>query len=262
MTHYWRDIWRYRELFYILAWRDLAVRYRQTAIGVAWALIRPLSTTLVLVIVFNKVARFSAPGSIPYVLLVLAGMLPWQLFSTAISESANSLVGNAALISKVYFPRLLVPAGSVVTSLIDFLITLVLTAVFMVWYGFLPGPRVFALPVFVALALGLALGTGVWLSALNVRFRDFRHMAPLFLQLALYISPVGFTSDSIPQSWRLLYAFNPVVGIIDGFRWSLLPVDFDLWWPSVAISGVLTIGLCFSGIWHFRRVERTFVDVI
>jgi len=260
--NYWRDLWRYRELFYILAWRDILVRYKQTVIGIAWALIRPLITMIVLTIVFNKVAKLDAPGSVPYPLLVFAAMLPWQFFSTALSESSNSLLGNANLISKVYFPRMIVPAGSVITSFVDFLITLGLMAAMMVWYGFLPDWRIVTLPLFVVLAFGSAFGAGLWLCALNVKYRDFRYVIPFIVQFGLYVSPVGFSSENIPANWRLLYSLNPMVGVIDGFRWALLSGELPLWWPSVLISVVLTFGLCVFGIWYFRRVERSFADVI
>jgi len=193
--HYWRDIWRYRELFYILAWRDVAVRYKQTVIGIAWALIRPFITMIVFTIVFNKVAKLEAPGSVPYPLLVFAAMLPWQFFATALSESSSSVVSNANLISKVYFPRLIVPAGSVITSLVDFVITLGLMALMMVWFGFLPDWRLFTLPLFVILAFGSAFGAGLWLAALNVKYRDFRYVIPFIVQFGLYVSPVGFSKD-------------------------------------------------------------------
>lgn len=260
--NYWRDLWRYRELFYILAWRDILVRYKQTVIGVAWALIRPFLTMVVLTLVFNKVAKLEAPGALPYALFVFAAMLPWQFFSTALSESSNSLIGNANLISKVYFPRLIVPAGSVITSFVDFLITLGLMAVMMVWYGFVPNWQLVTLPLFIAMAFGAAFGAGLWLCALNVKYRDFRYVVPFIIQFGLYVSPVGFSSDNIPADWRLLYACNPMVGVIDGFRWALLRGESALWWPSILTSVLLTSVLCLSGIWYFRRTERTFADVI
>jgi lipopolysaccharide transport system permease protein len=261
-ANYWRDLWRYRELFYFLAWRDILVRYKQTVIGIAWALIRPFVTMLVLTVVFNKIAGLPAPGSVPYALLVFAAMLPWQFFSTALSESSNSLIGNANLVSKVYFPRLIVPGGAVVTSFVDFAITLALMAAMMVWYGYLPDWRIAALPVFIAMAFAAALGGGLWLSALTVKYRDFRYVVPFILQFGVYISPVGFSSDRIPASWRVLYAANPLVGIIDGFRWSLLRGESALWWPGVAVSLAGTLFLCIVGVRYFRRVERGFADVI
>jgi lipopolysaccharide transport system permease protein len=260
--NYWRDLWRYRELFYFLAWRDILVRYKQTAIGVAWALIRPFVTMVVFTLVFNKVAKLPAPGSVPYPLLVFAAMLPWQFFSTALSESSNSLIGNANLISKVYFPRLIVPAGSVITSFVDFLITLGLMAAMMLWYGFLPDWRLATLPLFMALAFGAAFGAGLWLCALNVKYRDFRYIVPFIVQFGLYVSPVGFSSSLVPERWRLLYACNPMVGVIDGFRWALLGGESPLAVSALLLSVFITSVFCLSGIWYFRRMERTFADVI
>src|SRR5258707_12001166 len=209
--NYWRDLWRYRELFLILAWRDIAVHYKQTVVGIAWAVIRPLLTTIVFTVVFSRIAKLPAPGAVPYGLLVMAGMLPWQFFSTSLSESSNSLISNANLISKIYFPRLIVPAGSVITSFVDFLITLALTALMMLWYGFLPDWRLMLLPAFGLLAFAASFGIGVWLCALNVQYRDFRFIIPFIVQFGLYISPVGFSSSVVPNRWRLLFALNPVV---------------------------------------------------
>jgi lipopolysaccharide transport system permease protein len=260
--NYWLDLWRYRELFYFLAWRDILVRYKQTVIGVAWAVIRPFLTMVVFTIVFNRVARLQAPGSVPYPLLVFAAMLPWQFFSTALAESSISLIGNANLISKVYFPRLIVPAASVITSFADFLITLGLMALMMAWYGFGPDWRLLTLPLFVALAFGAAFGAGLWVCALNVKYRDFRYIVPFIVQFGLYISPVGFSTAIVPQRWRLLFSCNPVVGVIDGFRWALLRGQSEIYWPGLLASMSITSLLCVSGIWYFRRMERTFADVI
>jgi lipopolysaccharide transport system permease protein len=260
--NYWRDLWRYRELFYFLAWRDILVRYKQTVIGIAWALVRPFLTMLIFTFIFSKVAKLPAPGSIPYPLLVFAAMLPWQFFSTALSEASNSLIGNANLISKVYFPRLIVPAGSVITSFVDFLITLGLMAGMMVWYGFLPDWRLLTLPLFMALAFGSAFGAGLWLCALNVRYRDFRYIVPFIVQFGLYLSPVGFSSNIVPEGLRLIYACNPMVGVIDGFRWALLRGQSPLATPEVIASALVTSVLCLSGIWYFRRTEKSFADII
>ena len=260
--NYWHDLWRYRELFYFLAWRDILVRYKQTVIGVAWALIRPLITVVIFTIVFNKVAKLDAPGSLPYALFVFAAMLPWQFFSTALSESSSSLIGNANLISKVYFPRLIVPAGAVITSFVDFLITLGLMALMMLWHGFLPDWRLLTLPLFTALAFAAAFGAGLWLCALNVKYRDFRYVVPFAVQFGLYVSPVGFSSDLIAERWRALYSLNPMVGVIDGFRWALLRGHSTLWWPSLLTSVLLITVICLSGVWYFRRTEKTFADVI
>ena len=269
--NYWRDLWHYRELFYFLAWRDILVRYKQTVIGIAWAVIRPLLTTVVFTFVFSRVAKLQAPGGVPYALLVMAAMLPWQFFSTSLSESSSSLISNSNLISKVYFPRLIVPAGSIITSFVDFLITLALMAVLMLWYGFMPDWHLLFLPFYLALALGASFGVGLWLCALNVEYRDFRYIVPFIVQFGFFLSPVGYASDRVPEIWhwhgldipaRLLYSFNPMVGVIDGFRWALLRGQTDLWWPSVQLSVLLTSALCLSGIWYFRKMERTFADVI
>jgi lipopolysaccharide transport system permease protein len=259
---YWRDLWRYRELFYFLAWRDILVRYKQTVIGIAWALIRPFLTMLVFTFVFSRVAKLEAPGNVPYALLVMAGMLPWQFFSMALSESSNSLIGNANLISKIYFPRLIVPAGSVITSFVDFLITLGLLAAMMIWFQFVPDWRILLLPLFIILGFGAAMGAGLWLAALNVEYRDFRYIVPFIVQFGLYVSPVGFSSNIVPEKWRLLYSLNPMVGVIDGFRWSLLRGQSPVQWSVVLLSCGLVVLLCASGIWYFRKMERTFADVI
>jgi homopolymeric O-antigen transport system permease protein len=260
--NYWRDLWRYRELFYFLAWRDILVRYKQTVIGVAWALVRPFLTMLVFTFIFSRVAKLPAPGSVPYPLLVFAAMLPWTFFSTALSEASSSLIVNTNLISKIYFPRLIVPAGSVITSFVDFLITLGLMAGMMVWYGFLPDWRLLTLPLFIALAFGSSFGAGLWLCALNVRYRDFRYVVPFIVQFGLYISPVGFSSNIVPEGLRLIYACNPMVGVIDGFRWALLRGQSPLAGPALIASTLVTSVLCLSGIWYFRRTEKTFADII
>ena len=260
--NYWRDLWRYRELFYFLAWRDILVRYKQTVIGIAWALIRPFATMVVFTFVFSKIAKLPAPGAVPYALMVFAAMLPWQFFATALSESSNSLIGNANLISKIYFPRLIVPAGSVITSLVDFLITLALLAAMMIWYQFVPDWRILTLPLFMVLAFGAAFGAGLWLCALNVEYRDFRYIVPFIVQFGLYVSPVGFSSSIVPDKWRLLYSLNPMVGVIDGFRWALLRGQSALDLRGVLLSCGLVAVLVATGIWYFRRTERTFADVI
>ena len=192
----------------------------------------------------------------------MAAMLPWQFFSTSLSESSNSLIGNANLISKIYFPRLIVPAGSVITSFVDFLITLGLMALLMAGYRFAPDLRVLALPLFVVLAFAASFGLGLWLCALNVKYRDFRYIVPFIVQFGLYVSPVGFTTDHVPVKWRLLYSLNPMVGVIDGFRWALLRGQTALSFSSLSFSLLVTFALCASGIWYFRRMERTFADVI
>jgi lipopolysaccharide transport system permease protein len=258
--NYWRDLWQYRELMYFLAWRDIAVRYKQTIIGVAWALIRPALTMLIFV-GFRRMAGFPRVG-VPEPILVFAAVLPWQFFSTALSESAGSLIGNANLISKVYFPRLIIPCAAVGPSLVDFLITLGLLAALMVGYGFMPGWQLGALPFFVLLAFGLALGFGLLLAALNVEYRDFRYIVPFIVQLGLFVSPIAFSTADVPETWRTLYALNPMVGVIDGFRWSLLGGRAPLDPLSVGLSVAITVSLLLLGVWYFRRMERSFADVI
>jgi len=257
----WADLWRYRELFFFLAWRDILVRYKQTTIGVAWAILRPFLTMVVFTLVFGRLAKFPSEGA-PYPILVFAAMLPWQLFSNALQESSNSLIGNSALISKIYFPRLIVPASSVVVSFIDFLISFGILVGLMVWYGFVPGWRVLFLPFFTLLVLLLSMGAGFWFSALNVKYRDFRYVVPFVVQFGLYVSPVGFSSGVIPDSWRLLYSLNPMVGVIDGFRWALIGQSQQLYMPGFLASIVLTIALCWYGLIYFRRTERFFADII
>jgi homopolymeric O-antigen transport system permease protein len=259
---YWKDLWKYRELFYFLAWRDFLVRYKQTVIGVAWALVRPVLSMLVFTVIFGKIAKLPSEGTAPYSILVFAAMLPWQFFSTALTESSNSLILNPNLIAKIYFPRLIVPAGSVLTSFVDLLISFVILVLMMAWYQHWPDGRIVFLPLFIALAFAAAMGSGLWLCALNVEYRDFRYIVPFMVQFGLYVSPVGFSSSVVPQKWRLLYSVNPMVGVIDGFRWCLLRGESHLYWPGFMCSIACTAALCFTGIWYFRKVERTFADVI
>jgi lipopolysaccharide transport system permease protein len=259
--HYWRDLWRYRELLYFLAWRDILVRYKQTVIGVLWALIRPLLTIVVFTVVFGNLAKLPSEG-VPYPILVCAAMIPWQFFATAFADVGNSLVGSGNLISKTYFPRLLIPASTVAVAFVDFLISFSILAGLMVWYGLFPDWRILALPLFALVAAATALGTGLWIAALNVTYRDFRYVIPFILQLGLFLSPVGYSSSVVPEQWRILYFLNPMVGVIDGFRWSLLGGHMPLYWPGFVLSMVLVTALMASGIVFFRRTERTFADVI
>jgi lipopolysaccharide transport system permease protein len=257
---YWRDLWRYRELFCFLVWRDILVRYKQTVIGISWAVLRPLLTLAALTFVFGKLAGMpSAGGSYPA--LVFAGMLPWQFFATAFAESGNSLVANAGMVSKVYFPRLVVPASSVITGLVDFLISAAMLGILLVFLRHRPGPELALLPLFILLAFAAALGAGIWVSALMVQYRDFRFIVPFVVQFGLYVSPVGFTSKVVPEEWRAVYALNPMVGVIDGFRWTILGHE-----PPPAgellVSVVMVAALLWSGILFFRRMERTFADVV
>lgn len=259
--HYWADLWRYRELFYFLAWRDVLVRYKQTAIGMTWALIQPFLTMVVLTVVFGKLAKLPSEGA-PYPILVFAAMLPWQFFANSLSACSNSLITNANLISKIYFPRLIVPASAVVVSFVDFMVAGIILLGLMAWYNYVPSWRILFLPVFIAIAAVASLGAGLWLAALNVRYRDVRYIVPFMVQFGLYISPVGFSSSVIPERWRLLYSLNPLVGVIDGFRWAILGGTSNLYLPGFILSlGLLTVLLATS-VWYFRKVERTFADVI
>jgi len=258
---YWKDLWRYRELFYFLAWRDILVRYKQTIIGIAWALIRPFLTMVVFTIVFGKLAKLPSEG-VPYPILVFAAMLPWQFFSNALSGCSNSLISNANLIAKVYFPRLIVPASAVIVSFVDFMISGIILLGLMAWYDFLPSWRILTLPFFIIIAFAASMGAGLWLAALNVKYRDFRYIVPFIVQFGLYISPVGFSSTIVPQEWRLVYSLNPMVGVIDGFRWAILGGEARIYLPGFLLSLGLVFGVLASGVWYFRKVERTFADVI
>jgi lipopolysaccharide transport system permease protein len=258
---YWRDLWRYRELFYFLAWRDLLIRYKQTVVGILWSLIRPVLTMLVLTFVFGRLGKMPS-GGVPYPLLVFCGMLPWQFFSTAIFESGNSLVNNSNLISKVYFPRLVVPTSSVITSFADLLVSALFVVVLMLGYSFAPAPTIWLMPLFLLMAFAASLGAGLWIAALMVKYRDFRFIVPFVVQFGLYASPVGFVSSVVPEKWRLLYSVNPIVGVIDGFRWSILGAREPFYLPGFAMSLAMVLLLLWSGIWYFRKTERTFADVI
>lgn len=259
--HYWKDLWRYRELFYFLAWRDILVRYKQTAIGVIWSVLRPLLTMVVFTVIFGKLAKLPSEG-VPYPILVYAAMLPWQFFANALSESATSLVGNANLISKVYFPRLVIPASAVIVSLVDFFISFSILIALMIWYAFMPSWRLLTLPLFIVLAFAASFGFGLWITSLNVKYRDFRYIIPFIVQFGLYVSPVGFSSTIIPETWRLLYSLNPMVGVIDGFRWAILGGQSYLYLPGFLLSILLVIITLASGVWYFRKTERTFADII
>lgn len=260
--HYWRDLWRYRELFFVLAWRDVSIRYKQTVIGLAWALIQPLATMVVFTVIFGKIAKLPSDGTAPYALMVFAGMLPWQLFSTSLTGAAGSLISNSNLISKVYFPRLIVPTSAVVVALIDILISFAILACLMAWYSFLPSWHILMLPFFVLLAFLASLGPGLWIAALNVKYRDFRYIIPFLVQFGLYVSPVGFSSSVVPEQWRLVYALNPIAGVIDGFRWSILGGDSTLYLPGFAVSVTVIAFFLWLGIRQFRAMEKSFADLI
>ena len=260
--NYWIDLWRYRELFLILAWRDISVRYKQTIIGILWALLRPFLTMVVFTVIFGRIAKLPSDGDAPYALLVFAGMLPWTLFANALAEASNSLINNANLIGKVYFPRLIIPTATVVTAFIDFLISFVIMAAMMLYYRFIPGWQMLLLPFFIILAVLASLGPGLWITALNVKYRDFRYVIPFVVQFGLYVSPVGFSSGVIPDRWRLLYSVNPIVGVIDGFRWCMLGGNSPLYLPGFLMSLAIIAFFLWLGVSRFRRMEKTFADLI
>jgi lipopolysaccharide transport system permease protein len=261
-AQYWSDLWRYRELFFFLSWRDILVRYKQTVIGVAWSVLRPLLTMIVFTVLFGRFAEFPSEGAAPYAIMVFAALLPWQLFANALGETSNSLINNTAMISKVYFPRLIIPGSAVIVGLVEFLISLGILGGLMGWYRYVPDWRLLTLPFFLILALAAAFGAGVWMAALNVKYRDFRYIVPFMVQFGLYVSPVGFSSSLVPEKWRLLYSLNPMVGVIDGFRWALLGGEARLYLPGFALSVGLTLVLLWAGLRYFRRVENTFADLI
>lgn len=259
--HYWIDLWRYRELFYILAWRDIAVRYKQTIIGLLWAIIRPLLTMIIFVIVFGKIAKLPSEG-VPYPIFVFAAMLPWTFFANAFSDASHSLIGNANLISKVYFPRLIIPAASIIVAAVDFVISFVILLVLMAWYHYTPNWHLITLPLFLLLGFFAALGAGLFVASLNVKYRDFRFVVPFIVQLGLYISPVGFSSTIVPEHYQFFYYLNPMVAVIDGFRWAISGGNTAFNSTELNISiGVVTL-FCLIGVIHFRKTEKTFVDVI
>ena len=260
--HYWLDLWRYRELFAILAWRDLSIRYKQTVIGALWALIRPLLTMLAFTIIFGHIARLPSDGSAPYGMMVFAGMLPWAFFSTGLADAANSLIGDTNLISKVYFPRMIVPTATIVVAFVDFLISFCILITLMVWYRFLPDWHILLLPAFILAAFLTTLGPALWVTALNVRYRDFRYIIPFIVQFGLYVSPVGFSSSVIPEQARLLYSINPMVGVIDGFRWCILAGQSQLYLPGLAVGAAVIIFFLWLGIRQFRKTEKSFADLI
>jgi len=264
--HYWRDLWRFRELFFVLAWRDIAVRYKQTVAGAAWAVVQPLLSMIIMTVIFGKVAGLPSVGTAPYAVMVFAAILPWQFFSNALSSASQSLVGNANLISKVYFPRMIVPTSSVVVSFIDFLVCGVILLVLMASYRFWPTWHMLLLPFLVIWAIVAALGPGLIITALMVRYRDFRFLVPFIVQFGLYVSPVAYSSQIVREkfgdTWFLVYSMNPMVGVIDGFRWAILGGSADLFMPGIALSLILTIVLFVVSIMHFRKTERAFADVI
>lgn len=258
---YWSDLWRYRELLYFLARRDISVRYKQTILGIAWAVIRPLAVMAVFTIIFGRIARLPSEG-VPYSLLVLTGMVPWFFFAGALSEGSMSLVKSANMMTKIYFPRLLVPMSAVAVAMVDLLIGLALLLLYMIWLGFTPTYRALALPAFVLLALCAALGLGLWFAAMTVRYRDVQFVIPFLVQFGLYVSPIGFASTVIPESWRWLFVLNPMVGVIEGFRWTFLAGSFPLRMDAIAVSFMVSLALIYSGLWYFRRAEREYADLV
>jgi lipopolysaccharide transport system permease protein len=259
---YWRELWNYRDLFIILAWRDFKVRYRQTIIGVAWAVLRPLITMAVFTMLFSRIAQLPSGGDVPYAVMVFAAMLPWYFFASTLQESSQSLINSANIITKIYFPRIIIPASALFVNAIDFLISLVILFGLMYALNVQPTYKLVMLPGFFLQACMVATGAGFWLAALNVTYRDFRYVVPFMLQLGIYVSPVGFSSHLVPDDWRQIYAANPMVGVIDGFRWSLLGESVAIDWPSYWLSLAVGFLIFFSGIWYFQRVEQGFADVI
>ena len=260
--NYWRELWRYRELFQVLAWRDVAIRYKQTAIGIAWSVVRPLATMVVFTLVFGRIAKLPSDGDSPYAVMVFAGVLPWTFFSTALSDASNSVVSNANLIGKVYFPRLIVPAATILAAVVDFGVGLTILAGVMVWFGVVPGWQILLLPGVIIAALLASLGPGLWITAVNVRYRDFRYVVPFLLQCGLYVSPVGFSSNIIPEKWRLLYSLNPMASVIDAFRWCILGERSSIYWPGLGLGVLVTAFGLWLGVRQFRRLEESFADLL
>ncbi len=262
--NYWKDIWRFKELFYILSWRDIKVRYKQTTIGAAWAILRPLLTMIIFTFIFGSVAKFGNDSSVPYAIIVFAGLLPWQFFSNALNEASNSLIGNSNLISKVYFPRMIIPAASIITSLVDFLISFVIMIGLMIIYQFTPSLNILLLPFFILLVFLIAFGTGLYFTAINVKYRDFRYVLPFIVQFGIYVSPVGFSTAKIVEKtgerWHNWIYLNPLAGIIDGFRWCIL--GDPMYWPGFFVSLVVIVFFMVIGIWYFRKTEKSFADNI
>lgn len=260
--NYWRDLFDYRELFFFLTWRDILVRYKQTIIGILWSVIRPILTMVVFTVVFGKIANLPSEGEAPYALMVFAALLPWQMFANAVQESSNSLINNADLISKVYFPRMIMPVSAVMTAVVDFIIAFSIYLLLMLYYGYPVSWQILFMPMFMVFALATAIGAGLFISALNVSYRDFRYIIPFIIQIGLFASPIGFSSSAVPEGWRLLYSINPMVGVIDGFRWCLLGQEVAFYWPGFTLSVCVTCLLLLVGAKTFRSMERTFADKI
>jgi len=259
---FWKDLWNYRELFYFLSWRDILVRYKQTIIGIAWSIIRPFLTMVVFTIIFGKLAKLPSDGDVPYPLLVYTALLPWQFFANSLTECSNSLISNSQMVSKIYFPKLILPTSSVIVSLVDFAISFGILITIMLWYQFVPSWTIILTPLFLLLVIMSALGIGYFMAAINVKYRDFRYIVPFIVQFGLYISPVGFSSIIIPEKWRFVYSLNPMVGVIDGFRWAILGMDVSMYFPGLLLSILITLLMFILGLRYFRRTELTFADFI
>jgi lipopolysaccharide transport system permease protein len=259
--NYWKDIWHYRELFYFLAWRDILVRYKQTVIGLSWSLIRPLLTMVIFTFVFGRLAKLPSNG-VPYPILVFSALLPWQFFSTSFTEVSNSLIGNTNMLTKIYFPRVIIPVSTVIVNFVDFLVSFVILCGLMIGYHFVPSWNILFMPLYLVLVLLISMGAGFYIAAVNVKYRDFRYIVPFIVQLGLYISPVGFSISVVPERWKLLYSLNPMVGVIEGFRWSIIVKSDHIYFPALIMSIVISILLFILGIWYFRKVERNFADII
>ena len=259
--NYWNDLWRFRELFLFMAWRDILVRYKQTAIGLAWSIIRPVLTMIVFTVVFGRLAKLPSDG-VPYPILVFAALLPWQFFSTSFTDASGSLVSNSNMLTKIYFPRLIIPVSTIIVNLVDFLISFFILVSMMIWYNFVPGWTILYLPIFLLLAFVASLSAGLYVAALNVKYRDFKYIVPFVVQFGLYISPVGFSSNIVPEKWKLLYSLNPMVGIIEGFRWSILGGDSQIYVPGMLISIAIVILMLIFSVRYFRKMEKTFADII
>jgi lipopolysaccharide transport system permease protein len=260
-AHYWKDLWQYKELLFVFTLRDISVRYKQTIIGVAWALIRPFMTMVVFTIVFGKFAKMPSEG-VPYPILVFVALLPWQFFSGAFSDASNSLVNNSNLISKIYFPRMLIPASAIMVNLVDFIISLGMLVVLMVWYKYIPDWKIIMLPLLTLWVAFIGLGLGLLVASVNVRYRDVRYVLPFVVQFGLYLSPVGFISSIIPEKWRLFYYLNPMAGLIDAYRWSILGSRFEIYFPGILCSAFITFCFLYSGVKYFRSTEKSFVDIL
>ena len=259
---YWKDLWRYRELFAILAWRDVAVRYKQTAFGVAWALIRPFLSMVVFTVIFGNLAGLPTDGDAPYAIMVFAAMLPWQFFASALGSVSGSLMNGVGLFSKVYFPRLIAPAASVITCLVDFALSFIILAILMIWYRYWPTWRLLTLPFWLLVVFCFSMGLGLLISTLMIRYRDLGFVVPFFVQIGQYISPVAYSTSIVPAKWQFIYGLNPMVGVIEGFRWAILGKSATVNSLSISLSLLMVVVLIVTGVLRFRAVEKTFVDVI